>query len=106
MSRRTDIKAGLRRWSTGWMGHVLGAELRVARGQAPGRCELVMRLPDIVDGELREFVRDFDVRGPAETWGPAIYAALERLLTHEARECLAFDGELVGDPHRRRAPCG
>ena len=98
----------LTRLSFGWMSEVLGLRVRVRRGERvrPGRTvtvDVAISVPDVRDGVVREFVEPvrLDPAGSAETWAPALRAAIHRRLLHEADECIHVDGRMVFDPHGR-----
>lgn len=69
-------------------------------------CEVVVTLPDSVDGVLRSFSTAFYVDPDAapKTWIPSVMAALLDRSRHEVAEATLLDGVAVCDPHRRVVP--
>lgn len=106
MSTRTEIQAQLDRVSFRQPLASLRPRLRVAEGRVSRprvRCELVLSIPDSVDGVPRDFVTAFwvDVREEPSQWLLAIEAALLDRARHEVGESMLLDGAVANDPHAR-----
>jgi len=106
MSTRTDVQAHLDRVRFRQPLASLRPRLRVAEGRVSKprvRCELVLSIPDSVDGAQRDFVTAFwvDVREEPPQWLDAVEAALLDRARHEVRESMMLDGVVVRDPHAR-----
>ena len=84
---------------------VAPGRIRRARAGAPQRvcCELVLQLPDSVDGVTRSFTTAFwlDLTDTSEAWLGAVVAALLDRAKHEIGESILLDGTAVLDPHTR-----
>ena len=106
MSTRTEVQAQLDRVRFRQPLASLRPHLRVAEGRVSRprvRCEVVLSIPDSVDGVRRDFVMVFwlDTREPPSRWLGAIEAALLDRAKHEIGESLMLDGMVVNDPHAR-----
>lgn len=107
MTVRSDVQEGLDRWRVGEPFTSWGPRLAVAPGPVfRGRritCEVHVTMPDRDTGEPFTTSRAFVVQHGTDpaTWGPAIVAALDDLLLHEAREALTLDLSRPFDPHAR-----